>query len=277
MFLIDEGGGTAVDPALVITPATLPAAVTLAAPITLTGTLNRCSAPAIIEGGGTPRFPGCTDNVGPPSPAAYLDPGQERDVVDGGVKTPSLLNVALTAPYFHSGNYADLRSVGEFYARGGSRRSKSLENPGFTGDTSGSGPLGKGPLVHPGPDFGINVDFFIRDIKSTDGTADSTGDGNIDWQDDQIGALVAFLLTLTDERVQCDRAPFDHPSLTILHGHTAKDTNPRDGKADDITLTLPAVGASGFDKNSGYCVPNSGDLFAPGMQGRVGGTKVPLP
>jgi cytochrome c peroxidase len=284
MFLIDEGGGNAVDPPLVITPATFPDPntgvatnpATVAERITLTGTLNRCSAPTIIEGGGTPRFLGCTDNVGPPNPALPLDTSAERELVDGGFKTPSIRNIGLTAPYFHSGNYADLRSVVEFYARGGSRRSKSLEANSATGDTSGTGSLGKGPHVHPGPDFGTNVDFFVRNIKSTDGTVDATGDGVIDWQDDQIGAMVAFMLTMTDPRVQCDAGPFDHPSLTIRNGHLAMDKN-KDKKADDLAFLLPAVGTAGYAPSSGLCLPNGGDLFAPGMQGRLGGPKVPLP
>jgi hypothetical protein len=263
MFFIDEGGGTAVDPPLVLTPATDAIPVTLAEQITLTGVLNRCSAPGIIEPGGTPRFPGCTNNVGPPSTGA-LDTSLEREAVDGGFKTPSLLNVGLTPPYFHSGNYADLRSVVEFYARGGSRRSKSLEDASLTGDTSGTGPLGKdsplGPLS-PETNFGTNVDFFIRDIKSTD---------------EQIDALVAFMLTLSDYRVQCDMEPFDHPELTLFHGHAPNDINPVDGKADDIAVKLPAVGASGYASSSGRCIPNGGDLFTPGMQGRVGGLKVPM-
>jgi hypothetical protein len=187
---------------------------------------------------------------------------QERELVDGGYKTPSLRNVGLTAPYFHSGNYADLKSVVEFYARGGSRRSKSVEDTSLMGDNSGTGPYGKGPHDYYGENFGTNVDFFIRDVRSTD---------------EQVEAMVAFMLTLTDKRVQCDQAPFDHPSLTILHGHTAKDKSPRDGKADDIKAVLPAVGAAGYAEDSGYCLPNSGDLFAPGAQGRVGGEKVPLP
>jgi hypothetical protein len=185
--------------------------------------------------------------------------------VDGTFKTPSLRNVGLTAPYFHSGNYRDLKSVMEFYARGGSRRSKSLEDPGYTGDTTGTGPLGKGPHVQDptqnGGKFGTNTDFFVRDLKSSP---------------EQIDAMVAYMLTLTDKRVQCDAAPFDHPSLTITHGHTTTDRSPRDGKADDIKATLPAVGATGYAESSGYCLPNQGDLFAPGMQGRVGGARVPL-
>lgn len=46
-------------------------------------------------------------------------------------KTPSLRNVALTAPYMHDGSLATLREVIEFYARGG------VDNPG------------KDPLVQP--------------------------------------------------------------------------------------------------------------------------------
>ena len=51
--------------------------------------------------------------------------------------------------------------------------------------------------------------------------------------------LVAFLVSLTDERVRFQRAPFDHPELVVPHGN-----NP-DGS--EITLTLPAVGAAGSD------------------------------
>lgn len=40
-------------------------------------------------------------------------------VIDGGFKTPGLRNVALTAPYFHSGGYLTLRQVVDFYNRRG--------------------------------------------------------------------------------------------------------------------------------------------------------------
>jgi hypothetical protein len=43
----------------------------------------------------------------------------ERVAVDGAFKTPTLRNIALTAPYFHSGSYGTLRQVVEFYNRGG--------------------------------------------------------------------------------------------------------------------------------------------------------------
>ena len=42
-----------------------------------------------------------------------------RIAVNGAFKTPTLRNVALTAPYFHTGGALDLRSVVQFYNRGG--------------------------------------------------------------------------------------------------------------------------------------------------------------
>lgn len=259
-----------VDPPLVITPAST------TTPTTATAVIDRCTTGGLIEPGGTPIFPGCT-NANPNVDASQLvfDVTNERELVDGGFKTPPIRNVGLTPPYFHSGNYADLRSVVEFYARGGSRRSKSLEANGVTGDTSGTGPLGKDGAAYPGPTFGTNVDFFVRDIKLDDGIADGVPADETE-EFDQIGAIVAFMLTMTDPRVQCDAGPFDHPSLTLRNGHLAMDRN-RDKKADDLAFLLPAVGAAGYAKSSGLCLPNGGDLFAPGMQGRLGGPKVVLP
>ena len=66
---------------------------------------------------------------------------------------------------------------------------------------------------------------------------------------DQQADLVAFLKSLTDERVKCKKAPFDHPELIIPNGHPGDhvavvDSN-GDGQADDDLLTIPAVGAGG--------------------------------
>jgi hypothetical protein len=94
--------------------------------------------------------------------------------------------------------------------------------------------------------------------------------------DANIDDIVEFLKALTDERVQCDQAPFDHPELVIPVGHKPVDQN-RDDRADDIVFRLPEVGASGYSPGSGLCVPNAGDLFAPGMQARIGGPPAPAP
>ena len=43
---------------------------------------------------------------------------------------------------------------------------------------------------------------------------------------------MAFLKALTDPRVACHRAPFDHPSLLVPVGAKAADAD-HDGNADD--------------------------------------------
>lgn len=61
--------------------------------------------------------------------------------------------------------------------------------------------------------------------------------------------LVAFLKSLTDERVRYDKAPFDHPQLFVPNGHppsnTSSVTNDGTGKATDNLLEIPAVGRNG--------------------------------
>jgi hypothetical protein len=53
-------------------------------------------------------------NLNPP-----YQPSLEYPGVDGAFKAPSLRNVALTPPYFHTGSYLTLDSVLDFYSRGG--------------------------------------------------------------------------------------------------------------------------------------------------------------
>lgn len=63
--------------------------------------------------------------------------------------------------------------------------------------------------------------------------------------DQQKSDLVAFLKSLTDERVRWERAPFDHPQLIVPHGHS-DNVNPNQPKqAQDLFLTVPAVGKNG--------------------------------
>jgi hypothetical protein len=67
--------------------------------------------------------------------------------------------------------------------------------------------------------------------------------------DAEKAALVAFLKSLTDERVRWEKAPFDHPSLKVPNGHAGDNysvTPGRDGRALDEFLMLPAVGRSGL-------------------------------
>jgi cytochrome c peroxidase len=75
--------------------------------------------------------------------------------------------------------------------------------------------------------------------------------------------LEAFLVTLTDERVRWERAPFDHPSLRIPNGHVEVDgeltVTPLPGRTaplgTDAFLELPAIGAAGRTPEQGPLLP----------------------
>jgi cytochrome c peroxidase len=138
-----------------------------------------------------------------------------RDAIDGSFKTPTLRNVELTGPYFHNGGYATLEQVVDFYNRGGNLQRTS------NGDTSA---------------YGKNTSNFAAEVTP------------IGLNDAEKAALVAFLKSLTDDRVRYEKAPFDHPSLKVPNGHRGDNTavQTMDGvKAIDDFMTVPAVGAAG--------------------------------
>lgn len=64
-------------------------------------------------------------------------------------------------------------------------------------------------------------------------------------------ALVEFLKTFTDDRVRYEKAPFDHPEISVPNGHVGDHQDVVDGSsvnsmlAKDIMLNVPAVGANG--------------------------------
>lgn len=63
--------------------------------------------------------------------------------------------------------------------------------------------------------------------------------------------LTNFLISLTDERVRYQRAPFDHPQLTVTHGHVGNELQINPGHplnvnlGEDQLLVIPAIGANG--------------------------------
>lgn len=114
--------------------------------------------------------------------------GDERVAVDGAFKVPTVRNVELTGPFMHNGGMATLEEVVEFYARGG--------------------------------------DFHRENLADMD--PEVSGIGHLWRRPDRKAALVAFLKSLTDDRVRFQSAPFDHPSLALPNG-----------------VSLPAVGAAG--------------------------------
>ncbi len=134
--------------------------------------------------------------------------------VNGAFKIPSLRNIELTGPYMHNGGLASLEQVIEFYARGGNF------NP----------PAKQSVKVFP-------LALLTSDTAAAQNRAD----------------LIAFLKTLTDERVKYEKAPFDHPEIKIPHGHVGDEFSVVNGNpiaaasdlAEDEFITINAVGASG--------------------------------
>ncbi len=127
--------------------------------------------------------------------------------VRGAVKTPSLRNIELTAPYFLNGGQATLEQVVDFYSHRGD---------------------------FPSADMDPNLE------RASFGLFDKL-------------AVVAFLRSLTDERVRNQSAPFDHPSLTIPNGAVV--TN---GVLTEQTIIIPATGAGGGAAMAKFCESLSG-------------------
>jgi cytochrome c peroxidase len=148
-----------------------------------------------------------------------------RTAVDGAFKAPTVRNVELTGPFFHNGSRKTLEEVIEFYNRGGDRRGPNgNDTTGFNNTVESENNLS-------------NLDADIQPLNLTV-TEQAT--------------LAAFLKRpLTDDRVRCDKAPFDHPALQIPIGHlgntTSVQNNPyTSGLAIDDLLVIPAVGSAGM-------------------------------
>ena len=134
---------------------------------------------------------------------------------DGTFKIPGLRNVELTAPYFHNGGEATLLDVVDFYARGGNQGGASNPIP-------------------------------TRTARSSAGSRCSTSTTHADA--DAVRAdLVAFLESLTDERVRIAAAPFDHPQIFVPNGHPGDHTavDQQGGRALDSFMEIPATGRNG--------------------------------
>lgn len=141
----------------------------------------------------------------------------ERNAVDGSFKVPSLRNVELTGPYMHNGSMSTLFQVVTFYNRGGNREDMMEGH----GDSTGFG------------ENGSNLDPDINNLGLTL---------------EEKYALVAFLKTLTDERVRWEKAPFDHPQLHVPVGAIGDEyavTDNGNGIAEEEWMEVPMVGAGG--------------------------------
>jgi cytochrome c peroxidase len=133
---------------------------------------------------------------------------------DGAFKVPSLRNVELTAPFMHNGGMLTLEEVVDFYVRGGD----------FPNDNK------------------ADLDLNIAEIPSmqTDLTTHA--------------ALVAFMMSMTDERVRNDESPFDHPELFVPNGDSVNDTD---------MIRLPATGMLGLSALSPLALSLTTNVASP--------------
>ena len=130
---------------------------------------------------------------------------KRSDMIMGSFKVPSLRNVDLTGPYFHNGSVGTLVQMIDFYTRGGNFPKANAKN------------------LHPA----IVELFQLQD------------------QEGLHRAMVAFLRTLTDERVKNEQAPFDHPELFVPNWEEAGvGTFTFPGDTEELGI-VPAVGAGG--------------------------------
>jgi hypothetical protein len=109
-----------------------------------------------------------------------------------------------------------------------------------------------GPYFHNGGQLTLRqvVDFYNRggDFAQNNSENVDIGIRPLNLTEEQKTSLVAFMQSLTDERVRYERAPFDHPQLFITNGHPGDQnaaTNDGTGQATTTVVELPAVGRNG--------------------------------
>jgi len=131
------------------------------------------------SGGTGPAVPSQMLAYIPDLPPEFLSvdtsPYQGRVNNGGNFKTANIRNATLTGPYMHNGGFSTLRQVVDFYVRGSDFPNTNFEN------------------------FDIEV-LPLGAIRN---------------QDVLVDELVQFLMTLTDERVANESAPFDHPEIFV--------------------------------------------------------------
>lgn len=167
---------------------------------------------------------GASDEFGPLSLSRRLFPGAPPATFDGGV-------------------------VDKGFGLDGAFKVPSLRNVALTA-----------PYFHNGDARTLRevVEFYSRGgsvapIRALDGTLiDPLGTPGL--SDDETSAIVAWLESLTDERVVLRQAPFDGPQLFVPNGELGDETHVFDlaGFAIDKFLEIPAVGAEGGPPLAGF-------------------------
>jgi len=123
----------------------------------------------------------------------------------------------------------------------GAFKTPGLRNVEFTGPYFHNG--GKATLMQVVDFYNRGGDFTAKNHPIPDPTIHPLG-----LTEAQKNDLVAFLLTLSDDRVRFQKAPFDHPSICVPHGHAGDEksvTVDQSGNAIDVMVCLSEVGAGG--------------------------------
>lgn len=182
---------------------------------------------------------------------------------DGAFKIPMLRNVELTAPYFHNGGAKTLDEVLDFYFRGGNHQSVAalgLLAPAATADDV-SAAIPQGTVLKTGALVGYDATRTNQVVIRPVGTLAGPNFDNTPAQNQKVDgsyrggpfleedkqAIIAFLRSMTDERVKHRSAPFDHPQLYVPNGHWGNENFVIGlfGSALDQFVEIPAVGKNG--------------------------------
>lgn len=137
-----------------------------------------------------------------PDPCRFEEPLIEGDVRDTGIaRCPG--DVMALNPEFGNDDLSKLRTAVD-----GAFKVPGLRNVEFTG-----------PYMHNGGMATLEqvMEFYNRggDMVSPELAGDIEP---LDFTEEQLADLVAFLRALTEERVLYRQAPFDHPDLFVAHG-----------------------------------------------------------
>jgi len=155
-------------------------------------------------------------------------------------------------PFPNTANYDAIMS--QPTAVDGSFKTSSLRNVTLTAPYFHNG--GQATLAQVVEFYNRGGDFAIENLGSL-----SPNIHPLSLDQGQRDDLVAFLGALTDDRVRCESAPFDHPQISIPNG--AKGGKLKDdgtGNAKENFETIPAVGQNGRPKDGLPCLDNEGFL-----------------
>jgi len=174
--------------------------------------------------------------------------------------------VELTGPYFHTGSYLTLRQVVDFYMRGGDfpvtnaeARDQHVVNAALQVFGFGATSVADDPAY---AQFAGGLPDVVTRYDAMPDTDQATPE--YATIEDASVALVKYLLSLTDQRVKYEQAPFDHPEIFVPIDGAAPDNT--GGRVQLVTLS----GTSCTVASDGLCflqVPATG----------AGGKPTPVP